>query len=111
MRNLEVLALIFNQQGLLFGFFGSLGGAVRAAALKTGWIDTVRVIFIGSATSFSLGVVSPVVLAPFIGDVIAGQRKSLGTLCAGAFLTGLIAVTYVERLLETRKGQDDVPQK
>ena len=43
---------IFNERGALLATFGALGGAVRSAALKTGWREGLRVIFIGSATSF-----------------------------------------------------------
>lgn len=111
MQDVEVVASVFNQQGLLFGFFGGLGGAVRCAILKSQWRETVRVMFIGSATSFSCGVLSPAILGPFIGGMSSGIGKSLGTLCAGAFLTGLVAVTYIERLIHWKKGQDNDPNE
>ena len=116
MQSTEVVALLLT--GVIFGFFGGLGGAVRAAVLRTTWIETLRVIFVGTATAFSCGVLSPTLLAPFVGEMSAGMGKSLGTLCAGAFLTGLVAVTYVERLIsrqternDSQKGQSDVPGK
>lgn len=111
MQNVEVVALVFNQQGFLFGFFGGLGGAVRSAILRSRWIETVRGIFISSATAFSCGVLSPAILGPFIGGMSSGIGQSLGTLCAGAFLMGLVAVTYVERLIDRKNRQDDDPNE
>ncbi len=97
---------VFNQQGALLTFFGALGGAVRAAALKTSIFETARVIFVGSATSFSFGVLSPLILGPWIGEMSTQMGTSLGTLCAAAFVTGLVAVSYVERLIDKQKKGD-----
>jgi uncharacterized protein len=89
---------IFNERGLLLAIFGALGGAVRSAALKTTWREGLRVIFIGSATSFGFGTLAPHLLRPWIGDLPEGMGAALGTLCATAFLVGLMAVTIIERL-------------
>lgn len=89
---------IFNERGALLAFFGALGGAVRSAALKTTWREGMRVVFIGSATAFGVGVLAPHILRPWIGDLPDGMAGALGTLCAAAFLLGLMAVTVIERL-------------
>ena len=93
----HLLSQIFDERGLLLTFFGALGGAVRAAALKSTWRDGMRVTFIGAATAFGVGVLSPVVLKPWIGDISEGLEGTLGVLCASAFILGLIAVTLIER--------------
>lgn len=90
---------IFNERGALLTFFGALGGAVRSAALKTTWREGLRVVFIGGATSFGVGVLAPHVLRPWIGDLPPELEGALGTLCALAFLIGLMAITIIERLL------------
>src|SRR5690606_35937515 len=103
---------VFNQQGAILTFFGALGGAVRAAVLKTELLETARVIFVGSATSFSFGVLSPAILAPWISEMPTEMGRSLGTLCAAAFLTGVVAVSYVERLIDKqKKGELDAPSE
>jgi drug/metabolite transporter (DMT)-like permease len=89
---------IFNERGFLLAFFGALGGAVRSAALKTTWREGLRVMFIGSSTAFGVGVLAPFLLRPWIGDLPQGMAGALGTLCAAAFLLGLMAVTLIERM-------------
>lgn len=103
---------IFNDRGAMLAVFGALGGAVRSAALKTTWKEGLRVIFIGSATSFGVGVLGPHILRPWIGDLPSGVSSSaLGTLCAAAFLIGLMAVTLIERVAAGKSvislGNDD----
>lgn len=100
---------IFNERAALLAFFGALGGAVRSAALKTTWREGLRVVFIGSATAFGVGVLAPFLLRPWIGDLPEGMAGALGTLCASAFLIGLIAVTMIERFaagkaIENKEG-------
>lgn len=90
---------IFDARGALLAFFGALGGAVRSAALKTTWREGLRVVFIGSGTSFGVGVLAPFLLRPWIGDLPDDMAGALGTLCAAAFMVGLLAVTIIERLL------------
>lgn len=97
-RELSDWHSIFNERGFLLAFFGALGGAVRSAALKTTWREGLRVMFIGGATAFGVGVLAPYVLRPWIGDLPEGMAGALGTLCAAAFLIGLMAVTLIERL-------------
>lgn len=103
---------IFDGRGALLAFFGALGGAVRSAALKTTWREGLRVVFIGSATSFGVGALAPFLLRPWIGDLPVGMAGALGTLCAAAFMMGLLAVTIIERLLAGKpplpKGDRDV---
>lgn len=89
---------VFNERGFLLAIFGALGGAVRSAALKTTWREGLRVIFIGGATSFGFGSLAPHILRPWIGDLPSDMSAALGTLCAVAFLVGLMAVTIIERI-------------
>lgn len=90
---------VFNQRGAVLTFFGMLGGSVRAAVLKTTWREGLRVIFVGGAVSFGVGVVGPVLLKPWIGELPDEMAGALGTLTAASFLTGLVAVTLVERFI------------
>ena len=89
---------IFNERGALLTFFGALGGAVRSAALKTTWREGLRVVFIGGATSFGFGTLAPHVLKPWVGDLPGDISSTIGTICAAAFLVGLMAVTIIERI-------------
>jgi len=98
----DIFAQVFNQKALVLMVFGSLGGSVRAAVLKTGWRESLRVIFVGGAVSFSVGIAGPRVVAPIFGDL--GTSGSMGALTASAFLLGLISVTIVERILTHIKG-------
>ena len=104
MQGFDIAGEVFNEQGVLLTFFGALGGAVRSAVLKTSWLESLRVIFVGSSTSFSFGVLSPLFLTSWIGELPQEMNRSLGTMCAAAFLTGLVAVTYVERFVEKHRG-------
>lgn len=103
LRDPNIYGQIFNERGLLLAMFGALGGAVRAAALKTTWREGIRVVFVGSATSFGVGALSPHLLVPVIGELPEHVAGTLGTLCAAAFLMGLIAVTVIERVISGRK--------
>ncbi|WP_226780379.1 hypothetical protein [Oceaniglobus trochenteri] len=100
-------AEIFNQRGALIAFFGGLGGAVRSAALKTTWRESLRVVFVGSATSFGVGTLAPYLLKPWVGDLPEGIHGALGTICAAAFLTGLIAVTMIERWVDVSEKEKE----
>lgn len=105
----NVFSEIFNARGALLAFFGALGGAVRSATLKTGWKEGLRVVFIGSATSFGVGVLAPTLLKPWIGNLPPEMSGALGTLCAASFLIGLVSVTLIERFIDQKanaKGED-----
>ena len=95
---------VFNQRAGILTFFGSLGGSVRAVVLKTGWKEGLRVIFVGGAVAFGVGVLGPVILRPWIGELPNEMAGTLGTLTATAFFIGLVAVTLVERFIS---GEDD----
>lgn len=91
---------VFNERGAILAIFGALGGMVRSATIKTTWREGVRVTFIGAATAFGVGVLSPYLIKPWVGDLPADMSGALGTLCAAAFIVGLLAVTMIERFLE-----------
>jgi hypothetical protein len=90
---------VFNQRALILTFFGALGGSVRAAVLKTTWREGLRVVFVGGAVAFGVGVLGPILLRPWIGDVPNEMAGAMGTLTAASFLIGLVAVTLVERFI------------
>lgn len=109
----SLLTEVFNQRAFILTFFGALGGSVRAAVLKTGWREGVRVVFVGGAVSFGFGVVSPSLLAPWIGKLPEGAAGAMGTMTAAAFLIGLVCVTLVERFISgssKEKVNDDKGQ-
>tara|TARA_R110002126_G_scaffold252616_2_gene395727 strand:- start:1864 stop:2196 length:333 start_codon:yes stop_codon:yes gene_type:complete len=103
----NVWSEIFNERGALLAFFGALGGAVRSAALKTTWREGLRVVFVGGATSFGVGTLAPYLMKPWIGELPEGVHGALGTLCAAAFLTGLIAVTMIEKWVDKAQEEGD----
>lgn len=105
----NLIVEVFNQRAGILTFFGMLGGSVRAAVLKTSWKEGLRVIFVGGAVSFGVGVLAPVVMKPWIGDLPDDMAGALGTLTAASFLTGLVAVTLVERFLSgpTKGSEND----
>lgn len=92
----DFFAEVFNQKAIILTVFGSLGGAVRAAVLKTNWRESVRVIFVGGAVAFGVGVIGPSVMSPFFSFL--GPNGSMGALTASAFLLGLVSCTIVERI-------------
>ena len=98
---------VFNQRAAILTFFGALGGSVRAAVLKTTWKEGLRVVFVGGATAFGIGVMAPIVLKPWIGEIPEGMAGAFGTITAAAFLTGLVAVTLVERLIDGPEKKDE----
>lgn len=102
----NLIGEVFNQRAAILTFFGMLGGSVRAAVLKTTWREGLRVVFVGGAVSFGVGVIGPVLMKPWIGEIPAGMQGALGTLTAAAFLTGLVAVTLVERFISGPSKDD-----
>lgn len=98
-HEVNLITEVFNQRAAVLTFFGALGGSVRAAVLKTTWREGLRVIFVGGAVSFGVGVVGPILMEPWIGEIPEGMAGALGTLTAASFLIGLVAVTLVERFV------------
>lgn len=99
---------VFNQRAGILTFMGMLGGSVRAAVLKTSWREGLRVIFVGGAVAFGVGVLAPVLMKPWIGELPDEMAGALGTLTAASFLIGLVAVTLVERFISgSGKGEND----
>lgn len=92
----DVFVEVFNQKALILTVFGSLGGAVRAAVLKTNWRESLRVIFVGGAVAFGVGIIGPNVISPFFDFL--GPDGSMGALTSSAFLLGLVSCTIVERI-------------
>ena len=101
---------VFNQRAFILTFFGALGGSVRAAVLKTTWREGIRVVFVGGAVAFGVGVLGPVLLRPWIGDVPDEMAGAMGTLTAASFFIGLVAVTLVERFISGEKFEPTDPQ-
>lgn len=97
---------VFNQRAAILTFFGALGGSVRAAVLKTTWREGLRVVFVGGAVAFGVGVLGPVIMRPWIGDLPDEMAGAMGTLTAASFLIGLVAVTLVERFIS---GEENEP--
>ena len=107
LKDPALLSEVFNQRAAIPAFFGMLGGSVRAAVLKTTWKEGLRVIFVGGAVSFGVGIIGPILMKPWIGDLPNEMAGALGTLTAASFLIGLVAVTLVERLISGQKEDGD----
>lgn len=109
--NTNIWAEVFSPLATAIAFFGGLGGLVKALALRVSYRETLRVVIIGAATAFGLGTLSPHILKWLVGDVPEEIRTSLGTLCALAFIVGLIATALVERFIakaeDHRNAQDE----
>lgn len=101
---------VFNQRAAILTFFGMLGGSVRAAVLKTSWKEGVRVVFVGGAVAFGVGVLGPVIMKPWIGELPDEMAGAMGTLTAASFLIGLVAVTLVERFIAGESTETLEPQ-
>ncbi|AID16891.1 hypothetical protein vBDshPR2C_76 [Dinoroseobacter phage vBDshPR2C] len=108
----NLLGEVFNQRAVILTFFGALGGSVRAAVLKTTWREGLRVVFVGGAVAFGVGVLGPVIMRPWIGDLPDEMAGAMGTLTAASFLIGLVAVTLVERFIsgEANEPTDPTPR-
>lgn len=103
----NLIAEVFNQRAGILTFFGALGGSVRAVVLKTTWREGLRVVFVGGAVSFGVGIIGPILMKPWIGDLPDEMAGALGTLTAVSFLIGLVAVTLVERFISgPAEGED-----
>ena len=96
---------VFSPLAVTLAFFGGLGGLIRALVLRVRVGETIRVIVVGAGTAFGLGSLSPYVLRFLIGDLPEGLGSAFGTLCACAFVVGLIAVALVERLIAQTKDR------
>lgn len=96
-----LLAEVFNARGALLAFFGALGGGVRWAVDGGKWRSGLRRVFIGASTAFGVGLMAPFQFQPWIGDVPADARASIGTLCATAFIVGFLALAVLERIMNS----------
>jgi len=105
-NDLGMWSQVLTEKGAVLAFFGALGGAVRSATLRTTWRESLRIIFIGSATAFGLGEVSPTILRWIFGEAAIPESAStaVGFIAAMAFIVGLIAVVLVEYLIERSQG-------
>lgn len=110
-RDPNLLLEVFNQRAAILTFFGALGGSVRAAVLKTTWREGLRVVFVGGAVAFGVGVLGPVILQPWLGDLPDEMAGAMGTLTAASFLIGLVAVTLVERFIAGEANEPTKPTK
>ena len=102
-----LLKEVFNARGLLLAFFGALGGGVRWAVDRVGWKTGLRKVFIGSSTAFGVGLMAPLQLEHWIGEIPAESRAAIVTLCATAFLVGFLALSVLERIMATAGMKDD----
>ena len=109
-RDPNLFLEVFNQRAAILTFFGALGGSVRAAVLKTSWKEGLRVVFVGGAVAFGVGVLGPVIMKPWIGDLPDEMAGAMGTLTAASFLIGLVAVTLVERFISGEANEPLQPQ-
>lgn len=107
----NLISEVFNQRAVILTFFGALGGSVRAAVLKTSWKEGLRVVFVGGAVAFGVGVLGPFVMRPWIGDLPEEMAGAMGTLTAASFLIGLVAVTLVERFISGEGNEPTTPSK
>ncbi len=102
---------IFNEQGAVLAVLGAMGGMVRALALRTTWREGLRVTIIGSLLAFGVGVLSPVILRPWIGEIPDGLNATFGVISASAFIIGLLGITLMEtwlgRFEKPVQGDDD----
>jgi len=110
-NNPNLFGEVFNQRAAILTFFGMLGGSVRAAVLKTSWKEGVRVVFVGGAVAFGVGVLGPVIMKPWIGELPDEMAGAMGTLTAASFLIGLVAVTLVERFIAGESTETLEPQR
>lgn len=101
---------VFNERGLVLAFLGALGGAVRAVALKTTWREGLRVIVVGSALAFGVGVLGPSLMKPWFGD-FSPETGATGLLTASAFLIGLMGVTLIERWIDAKEEKSNDSQE
>lgn len=97
---------IFTPLGAALAIFGGLGGLVRALVVRASWREGLRVMIVGAATAFGLGALSPYALTFLFGDLPTGVGGALGTLCAAAFIVGVVAVALVERFIATSEKPD-----
>lgn len=108
MKDPNLISEVFNQRAGILTFFGMLGGSVRAVVLKTTWREGLRVVFVGGAVAFGVGVLGSVLMEPWIGEIPNEIAGAMGTLTAASFLIGLVAVTLVERFISgPDKGDKD----
>lgn len=98
---------IFTPLGAALAIFGGLGGLVRALVVRASWREGLRVMIVGAATAFGLGSLSPYMLTFLLGDLPTDVRGALGTLCAAAFIVGVVAVAIVERFIIKSETPDE----
>lgn len=97
---------IFTPLGAALAIFGGLGGLVRALVVRASWREGLRVMIVGAATAFGLGALSPYALTFLLRDMPSGVGGALGTLCAAAFIVGVVAVALVERFIAASEKPD-----
>ena len=98
---------VFSDRNALLAFLGAMGGMTRALALKTSWIEGLRVIIIGAIFAAGVGTLAPVLLRPWLGELPDDLLATFGAVGAIAFITGLMAVTVIERLIGNAPDADD----
>ena len=110
----SLFSQIFTERSAVLTLFAALGGVVRAATLRTTWVEGLRVVIIGSATAFGIGEGLPWILSKFIGDFPESFLTSPGAIGSMGFITGLLSVVLVEWLIaggKMPKGKADDQEK
>ena len=102
---------VFNDRNTLLAFLGAMGGMTRALALKTSWVEGLRVTVIGAIFAAGVGTLSPVLLRPWLGEIPDDLVGTFGLVGAAAFIAGLMVVTIIERFIgqpnQSDTGEND----
>ena len=99
-NDLNIWHTVFSPLAQAVAVFGGLGGLVHALALRRSWTETFRITLIGSATAFGFGIFSFQLLRWQFPTIPEDAGGTVGAITAGAFFVGIIAVFFIERLIE-----------
>ena len=80
---------VFSDRNALLAFLGAMGGLTRSLALKTSWIEGLRVTIIGAIFAAGVGAIAPVLLRPWLGDLPDDCSQHSGPLARSHSYQGL----------------------